>query len=73
MRMSLCVKCGGVKAHYNDQKISSQILFFEIVQLSTSTKPILKEVFINYIQIKVVQLSNNAIVKRKLYIFINVK
>jgi hypothetical protein len=71
--MSLCVKCGGVKAHYNDQKISSQILFFEIVQLSTSTKPILKEVFINYIQIKVVQLSNNAIVKRKLYIFINVK
>lgn len=73
MWMSLCVKCGGVKAHYNDQKISSQILFFEIVQLSTSTKPILKEVFINYIQIKVVQLSNNAIVKRKLYIFINVK
>jgi len=71
--MSLCVKCGGVKAHYNDQKISSQILFFEIVQLSTSTKPILKEVFINYIQIKVVQLSNNAIVKRKLYIFINIK
>jgi len=73
MQMSLCVKCGGVKAHYNDQKISSQILFFEIVQLSTSTKPILKEVFINYIQIKVVQLSNNAIVKRKLYIFINIK
>jgi hypothetical protein len=69
--MSLCVKCGGVKAHYNDQKILSQILFFEIVQLSTSTEPILKEDCINYIQIKVVQLPNNAIVKRKKYIFTN--
>jgi hypothetical protein len=71
--MSLCVKCGGVKAHYSDEKLLSQILFFEIVQLSTSTEPILKEVFINYIQIKVVQLPNNAIVKRKVYIFINIK
>ncbi len=73
MWMSLCVKCGGVKAHYSDEKLLSQILFFEIVQLSTSTEPILKEVFINYIQIKVVQLPNNAIVKRKVYIFINIK
>jgi hypothetical protein len=29
------------------------------MQLSTSTKPILKEVFIDYIQNKVVQLPNN--------------
>jgi hypothetical protein len=41
----------------------SQILFFKIVQLSTSTKPILKKVSINYIQSKVVQLPNNIIVK----------
>jgi hypothetical protein len=58
-----------VKAHYNDQKMLSQIFFFKIVQLSTSTKPILKDVFIIYIQNKVVQLPNNAIVKKKLYIF----
>jgi hypothetical protein len=41
----------------------SQILFFKIVQLLTSTKPILKEVFVNYNQNKVIQLPNNAIVK----------
>jgi hypothetical protein len=41
----------------------SQILFFKIVQLLTSTKPMLKEVFINYIQNKVIQLQNNVIVK----------
>jgi hypothetical protein len=52
-----------VKAHYGGQKMLSQILFFEIVQCSTSTKSISKEVFINYTQNKVVQLPNNAIVK----------
>jgi hypothetical protein len=52
-----------VKAPYGGQKMLSQILFFEIVQLSIFTKPILKEFFINYIQNKVVQLPNNAIVK----------
>jgi hypothetical protein len=44
-----------VKAPYGGQKMLSQILFFEIVQLSIFTKPILKEFFINYIQNKVVQ------------------
>jgi hypothetical protein len=39
---------------YGGQKMLSQILFFEIVQLSTSTKPTLKEVFINHTQNKVV-------------------
>jgi hypothetical protein len=54
-----------------------QILFFETMWFSTSTKSILKEVFINYIQNKVVQLPNNAIVKINyyylliLYIYIN--
>jgi hypothetical protein len=33
------------------------------MQISTFTKKILKEVFINYTQNKVVQLPNNAIVK----------
>ncbi len=33
------------------------------MQLSTSTKQILKEGFINYTQNKVVQLPNNAIIK----------
>jgi hypothetical protein len=46
----------------------SQILFSKTMWLSTSTKPILKEVFINYTQNKVVQLPNNAIVERN-YIF----
>jgi len=36
---------------------------FKIIQLSTSTKPILKEFFINCIQNKIVQLPNNVIVK----------
>jgi hypothetical protein len=62
-----------VKANYNDQKMLSQIFFFKIVQLSTSTKPILKDVFIIYIQNKVVQLPNNAIVKKKLYFLIDIK
>jgi hypothetical protein len=44
-----------VKAQCGGQKMLSQILFFKIMQLSISTKPILKEVFINYIQNKVVQ------------------
>jgi hypothetical protein len=38
--------------------------FFKIMQLSTSMKPILKEVFINYTKNMVVQFPNNAIVKR---------
>jgi hypothetical protein len=38
--------------------------FVKLIWLSTSTKSILKEVFINYIQNKVVQLPNNKIVKR---------
>jgi hypothetical protein len=46
----------------------SQILYFKTMQLSTSTKLILKEVFINYTQNKVVQLPSNEIVKRN-YIF----
>ncbi len=58
----------GVKTHYNGQKMLSQILFFEPMQLSTFTKPILKEVFINDSQNKVVQLPNNVIVKGN-YIF----
>jgi hypothetical protein len=46
-----------------------QILFLKNVQLSTSTKPILKEdLFINYVQNKVIQLPNNAIVKEN-YVF----
>jgi len=44
-----------VKTHYSGQKMLSQILFFKIVQLSTSTKPILKDIFINYTQNKIVQ------------------
>jgi hypothetical protein len=52
-----------IQAHYGGQKMLSQILFFKIMQLSTSTKPILKEVFINYTQNKIVQLSNNKIIK----------
>jgi hypothetical protein len=40
--------------------------------LSTSTKPTSKEVFINYIQNKVVQLPNNVIVKWN-YIFNDIK
>jgi hypothetical protein len=69
MMLTPCYKGLGVvtkvKTHYKGQKLLSQILFFKIVQLSTSTKPILKEVFINYIQNKVAQLPNNIIVKGK--------
>ncbi len=51
-----------MKVHYGGQKILSQILFFK--QVSTSTKPILKDVFINNIQNKVVQFPKyNAIIK----------
>jgi len=55
-------------ALYSGQKMLSQISFFKTMQLSISTKPILKEVFINYAQNKLVQLPNNAIVKGN-YIF----
>jgi hypothetical protein len=51
-----------VKTYYGPQKILLQILFLEIMQLSISTKPMLKEFFINYTQNKVVQLPNNVIV-----------
>jgi hypothetical protein len=50
-----------MKAHHNGQKVLS--LFFENMQFSTSTKPILIKNFINYTQNKVIQLPNNAIVK----------
>jgi hypothetical protein len=56
-----------VKTHYESQKMLSQILFFRIVQLSTFTKPILKEVVIKYIQNKVAQLPNNIIVKGNVF------
>jgi hypothetical protein len=46
----------------------SQNVFFKILQLSTSIKPILKDGFINYAQNKIVQLPNNAIIKGN-YIF----
>jgi len=57
-----------VKTHYSGPKMLSQMLFFKIVQLSTSTKPILKENFINYIQNKIVQFPNNKNFKGN-YIF----
>jgi hypothetical protein len=53
--------------------MSSQIFFSKIVQLSTSTKPILKEGFINYTQNKVGQLPNNAIVKGNYIFLVNIK
>jgi hypothetical protein len=49
-----------LKAHYSDHMFLLQILFFETMQLSISTKPISKEVFINYTQNKVVQFSNET-------------
>jgi hypothetical protein len=57
-----------MRAHYSGQIFLSQILFFKIVQLSTSSKPILKEVFTNYTQIKVFQFPNNENFKGN-YIF----
>jgi hypothetical protein len=57
-----------VRTHYSGQKMLSQMLFFKIVQLSTSTKPIIKDFFINYIQNKVVQFPNNKNFKGN-YIF----
>jgi hypothetical protein len=59
----LVIGLGGVKAPYGGQEMLPQILFFETMQLSTSTKPILKKVFINYAKKKVIQFPNNAIVK----------
>jgi hypothetical protein len=44
-------------------------IVFKIIQLLTSTKPILKEFFINYTQNKIVQLPGNAIIKGN-YFFI---
>ncbi len=38
------------------------------MQLSTSTKPILKEDFINCIQNKVIQLPNNAIIRKNIFV-----
>jgi hypothetical protein len=57
-----------VKAHYGGQKMSSQILFFETMQLLTSTKLILKEVFINY-----THSSKICNYQRKLHFKINIK
>jgi hypothetical protein len=48
------------KTHYGGQKMLSQILFFKIVWLSTSTKPIFKKVSINYTQNKVIQMSKET-------------
>jgi hypothetical protein len=62
-----------VKAHYNDQIFLLQILFFETIQLSISTKLISKEVFINYIPNKVIQLLNNTIVKWNYIFYIIIK
>jgi hypothetical protein len=50
------------------KKCGITIFFFETMQLSTSTKPLLKEIFINYTPNKVVQWLNNEIVKGN-YIF----
>jgi hypothetical protein len=57
-----------VRVFYSGQKMLLQISFFKTMQLSISTKPILKEVFINYAQNKLIQLPTNAIVKGN-YIF----
>ncbi len=54
----------GRKHIFVTKKILSQILFFKTMWFSTFTKPILKEVFINYIQNKVVQPKNNATINR---------
>ncbi len=54
-----------MKTHYNGKKKLSQILFFENVWLSISTKLIFKKVFTNYAQNNIVQLPpSNAIVRR---------
>ncbi len=59
-----------VKAQYFGQNMFSQQLFFKIVWLFITTKPILKDFFINYTQNKVVQLPNNVIVKRNYNFFL---
>jgi hypothetical protein len=43
----------------------SQISFLEIMQLSTSTKPIFKKFFLNNIKNKVVQLGENMVKRAK--------
>ncbi len=57
-----------MKAHYNGQKLLSQIIIFEMMQISIFTNLILKEVFTNT-QSKVVQLPNNAIVKGNYFFY----
>jgi hypothetical protein len=42
-------------------------IFFQNYVISALSKPILKDVSINYIQIKVVQLPNNIIIKGNNY------
>jgi len=69
---NLVIGLGGLKAPYGGQMFLSQILFFETMQLSTSTKPILNKVFINYAKKKVIQLLNNVIVKG-IFFNINIK
>jgi hypothetical protein len=69
---NLVIRLGGVKAHYGGQKLLSHISFFEIMQHSTSTKPILEKVFINYAKKKAIQMPNNAIIKGT-KILINIK
>jgi hypothetical protein len=48
-----------VKAHYGEHKMLSQILFFKTMCVWTSTKLVLKGVFINCIHNKVVQNPKN--------------
>ncbi len=45
-----------VKTHYGEHKMLSQILFFKTMRVCTSTKLILKGVFINWIHNKVFQI-----------------
>jgi hypothetical protein len=47
-------------------------IIFKIVWLSTSTKSILKDVFINYTQNKVVQLTKTMQLSKKLYVSIDI-
>jgi hypothetical protein len=48
--------------------VAKNCCFKYCFQHSTSTKPILKEVFINCIQNKISQLPNNAIIKKNIFV-----
>ncbi len=53
-----------MKAHYNGQKLLSQVLLFEITCFKTFTKLILKGFFANGTSNKIVQNPNDKIVKK---------